>query len=224
MAFWFNDMLYFGKINPMGYTMKINAVLWIALLLFLSGCGSSGQKNAASPTPPPASTQQALILPTVTPACVGEEPTQQDIDRALEFTGDLFAGADWERSYLVMKNRIGVTWMNNSIGAVAYLEALIFPCGYEDQDVDAYFTDETWAVVFENYDRYEILSACRTGNGLRLYEIKADSMGFDYDIRYWAGNDTNNRVLTMMMTFPAGSDPVLGEYATRLFPPLTDCK
>jgi hypothetical protein len=209
----------------MGYAMKTKPALWIALLFFLPACAFFGTKPASPPTPVPAPTQEILIPPTATtPACIDSAPTQADIDRALEFTGNLFASADWERSYTVMDGRVGVTWLSNPLGAVVYLEALIFPCGYEDQDLDAYFIAENWAVIFENYESYEILSSCRTDGGLRLYEIRTESMGFNYDVHYWARNDTDHRVLTVMMTFPEGSDPVSGEYATRLFPPLTDCR
>jgi hypothetical protein len=148
---------------------------------------------------------------------------QADIDRALEYAGALFKSDEWERSYTVMESRVGVTWLNNSIGAVAYLEALIFSCGYEEPDVDAYFSPETWDVIFQYYDDYEIVSECRTSNGLRLYEVDATNSGFEYDIRYWARNDTDNRVITMMMTFPVGTEDLLADYATRLFPPLPDC-
>lgn len=209
----------------MDSAMKIKPALWIALLIFLPACAFFGTGPASTPTPVPAPTREVFTLPTATtPACIDREPTQADIDRALEFTGNLFTSADWERSYTVTDGRVSVTWLNNSLGAVVYLEAIIFPCGYEDQDLDAYFIDENWAVIFENYESYEILSSCRIDSGLRLYEIQAESMGFNYDVRYWARNDTDHRVLTVMMTFPEGSDPVSGEYATRLFPPLTDCR
>jgi hypothetical protein len=207
--------------------MKTKASLWIFVLLFVLACQLPGFRAPAAPTPTPipqiAPTRVVEILPTVTPACISPEPTQADIDRALDYTGALFKSDEWERSYSVMESRVGVTWMNNSIGAVAYLEALIFSCGYEEPDVDAYFSPETWDVIFQYYDDYEIVSECRTDNGLRLYEVDATNAGFEYDIRYWARNDTDNRVITMMMTFPVGTEDLLDDYATRLFPPLPDC-
>jgi hypothetical protein len=205
--------------------MKTKASLWIVVLLFVLACQLPGLRAPATPTPTPqiAPTRVVEILPTVTPACISPEPTQADIDRALAYTGALFKGNEWERSYAVMESRVSVTWLNNSIGAVAYLEALIFSCGYEEPDIDAYFKTDTWNVIFENYDSYEIVSECKTDNGLRLYEVDATNIGFEYDIRYWARNDTDNRVITMMMTFPVGTEDLLADYATRLFPPLPDC-
>lgn len=205
--------------------MKTKASLWIFVLLFVLACQLPGLRAPATPTPTLqiAPTRVIEILPTVTPACISPEPTQADIDRALDYAGALFKSDEWERSYTVMESRVGVTWLNNSLGAVAYLEALIFSCGYEEPDIDAYFSTETWDVIFENYDSYEIVSECRTDNGLRLYEVDATNIGFEYDIRYWARNDTDNRVITMMMTFPVGTEDLLDDYATRLFPPLPEC-
>lgn len=203
--------------------MKIKSALWIVVLLFVMACQLPGMRAPVTPTPQIAPTRVVEIVPTVTPACISPEPTQADIDRALDYTGALFKNDEWERSYTVMESRVGVTWMNNSIGAVAYLEALIFSCGYEEPDIDAYFSPETWDIIFQYYDDYEIVSECRTNNGLRLYEVDATNNGFEYDIRYWARNDTEYRVITMMMTFPVGTEDLLEDYATRLFPPLPDC-
>lgn len=202
--------------------MKTKAALWIVVLVFVMACELPGLRPTATPRALP-TREAAEVLPTVTPACISAEPTQADIDRALDYTGTLFKGNEWERSYTVMESRVGVTWMNNSLGAVAYLEALIFSCGYEEPDIDAYFSPETWDIIFEYYDESEIVSECRTSNGLRLYEVDATNNGFEYDIRYWARNDTDYRLITMMMTFPVGTEDLLADYATRLFPPLPDC-
>lgn len=206
--------------------MKTKAALWIVVLVFVMACELPGLRPAATPTSTPrvVPTREIVeVLPTVTPACISAEPTQVDIDRALDYTGTLFKSDEWERSYTVMESRVGVTWMNNSIGAVAYLEALIFSCGYEEPDIDAYFSPETWDVIFQYYDDYEIVSECRTNNGLRLYEVDATNNGFEYDVLYWGRNDSDYRVITMMMTFPVGAEDLLADYATRLFPPLPDC-
>ncbi|HRQ24885.1 MAG TPA: hypothetical protein PLF42_15770 [Anaerolineales bacterium] len=203
--------------------MKTKTALWIALLFFLLSCAFFGTNPASPSAPQPAQTQEGLILPPATPACIFEEPTQRDIDRALDFTGGLFAGGDWERSHFAADGRVGVTWLNNSIGAVSYLEALIFPCGYEEADLDAYFSSANWDIIFENYQWHEVEAECSARNGLRLYEAYAASDGFDYDIRYWVFNDTDNRVITMMMTFPESAEDLLDDYAASLFPNLPHC-
>jgi hypothetical protein len=202
--------------------MNQKSMAWLAALLLIFACDLPGFRPAES-TQQITPTREIEILPEAAPACISSEPAQRDIDRALQFTGGLFDTPEWERSYTVMSGRVGVTWLNNSVGAVAYLEALIFPCGYEEPDLDQYFNDETWDVIFENYDGHEIVLECETNSGLRLYEVEAANQGFDYDIRYWVRNDTDTRVITMMMTFPVDAEDFLDEYASRLFPALSNC-
>jgi hypothetical protein len=201
--------------------MKYKRLLLSAFVLFTLGCALLSELNPVeteSQEVPTADTQH--LLP---PACISDEPTQQDVDRALDFTGGLFSEGDWERSYFVSDGRVGVTWLNNSIGAVAYLEALIFICGYEEADLDSYFSPANWAVIFEDYDLHEVVSQCTAPSGLRLYEIDAINLGFDYNIRYWARNDGDNRVITVMMTFPESAEDLLDDYAASLFPNLPHC-
>jgi hypothetical protein len=195
--------------------------LAFATVLIASGCVMS---DPIAPAPTFIPTKPAAPLPMLTPVCISTQPTQADIDRALMFTGVTFSTSEWERSYTVSENRVSVSWLNNSLGALAYLEALIFPCGYEEPDVDSYFSDENWKLIFQSYESYTSTSPmCRMDNGLRLYEFKAVSQGFDYDIRYWAKNDTENRVITFMFVVPVGNKSTMDDIASRLFPQLSTC-
>jgi hypothetical protein len=195
--------------------------LALATVLIASSCA---KLNPIAPTPPFIPTKPAMPLAKLTPVCISTQPTQADIDRALMFTGVTFSASEWERSYTVSENRVSVSWLNNSLGALAYLEALIFPCGYEEPDVNNYFSDENWKLIFQSYESYTSTSPmCKTDSGLRLYEFKAVSQGFDYDIRYWAKNDTVNRVITFMFVVPVGNESTMDNIASRLFPQLSTC-
>ena len=189
--------------------------------IFVSSCG---MPSPIMPTSTPRITPVEGPLPTVTPVCVSSEPAQSDIDRALEYTGGLLDTPEWERSYSVAENRVSVTWLNNSLGAVIYLEALIFPCSYEEPDLNEYFSDENWDIIFENYESYEASGGCRTNEGLRLYQFGASDQGVDYRINYWAEHDTDTRVIVVMMTFPVGAENILDDFSSRLFPRLTSCQ
>jgi hypothetical protein len=140
---------------------------------------------------------------------------------ALEYTGDVFD--DWEQTHVVADGKVSVTWQNISGGAVVFLEAILFPCGYEEPDLDHLFNDEYWNTMFAGYDNHELISECTSDIGLRLYEFEAVSQGFEYEIRYWEENDTDHRIITTMMTFPFGSEDVLDEYSIELFPELPNC-
>ncbi len=192
----------------------------VVIVLFLvSACGA---KNTETPVnEPPASTEPAMEL--ATPVCISSEPTDKDVERALTYTEDLFSGEDWQRTYSVADGRVSVTWFSDSLASVAFLEALIFPCTYEEPDLNNFFDDENWQVIFANYESYAPVAECRTDDGLRLYQFTAVEQGFDYDIKYWAENDTDTRVIGMMIVFPVESDTLMDEYSRDLFSDLMSC-
>ena len=213
--------------------MKTKFASWLFILLFLTACSSSAPQVEAEVTPkpqqnPPTATIEVTstveVLPTVTPACISQEPSEADIDQALSFTGQVFEQDDWEQSYTVSEDRVSVSWFSNSLGAVAFMEALIFPCGYEEPDLNNYFNDENWEIVFANYESYELVTECRSdAAGLRLYQFDVDSDGVPYLVNYWVKNDTNNRVISFMMIVPDDSFDLLDEYSYSLFPQLSNC-
>jgi hypothetical protein len=197
-------------------------LLTCAIVFIASGCGMS---DPVLPTPTFILTKPSAPLTTFTPVCISSQPTQADIDRALMFTGATFSAAEWQRSEpAVSENRVSLYWRNNSQNALAYLEASIFNCGYEELDINKYFNDENWKAIFQSYDGYTSTAPmCRTDSGLRLYEFKAVSGGDDYDVRYWVQNDTDNRVISLMFVTPAGNEAMMNDFASRLFPRLSTC-
>ncbi len=148
---------------------KSSLVLVIAFLI--SACGATATEPPSIATVPP----EALA----TPVCISPEPTDADIDRALTYTEDLFSGTDWERTYTVGGGRVSVTWSNGMEAAIAYLEAMIFPCTYEEPDLNNFFNAENWQVIFANYESYQSVAECKTDTGLRLYQFSAVQSGFD---------------------------------------------
>ena len=211
----------------------------IVIFLLISACGQPGPATETSdlpaqlpPSPAPSVVveQPSLIaVPSETPvtlataACISPEPTQEDIDRALIFTGQYFDTPDWQRSYTVSADRVTVSWFSSTLSSVAYLEALIYPCGYEDIDLDNYFIDENWAITFGNYQSFERVSECRNDSGLRLYQFKAVDQDAEYDIHFWAVNDSPTRLLTVMIVLPVASNALMEQYSYSLFPQLTSC-
>jgi hypothetical protein len=195
----------------------------LVVILLLSACGTPSVVTPTATPPPTVVPPTARVLPTVTPVCVSTEPTQDDIDSALAYTGDLFSEPDWQSSYSVSEGRVAVTWNSDTLGGAAYLEALIFPCGYEEPDLNNYFNDGYWRAIFDNYESYELVSECKADSGVRLYQFKTVSQGFDYDVKYWAENDTDSLVMALMLAFPVESNSLMDEYSADLFPELSNC-
>lgn len=196
----------------------------ILFAIVLSACGTP-------PAPPPVSTVFPSKTPsitqtplaTVTAVCIPPGPSEVDEEAALDYTGDVFDPSEWERSHVLGEEGVFVTWQNIPQSAVVFLETIIFPCGYEEPDLNRFLDEEHWDVLFANYESYEMIDKCRSDHGLRLYEFAAVSQGFDYNISYWSENDTNERIITTMLTFPFGSEELMDEYSIELFPELPNC-
>jgi len=209
--------------------MNKQLFLFLVIAVIISSCGKpvAATQNSA---PPPTSTPKILPtdtpdtpLPTVTPVCISSEPTQADIDRALGYTAETLSVSEWQQSYSVAEDRVAVTWQNSPLGAVVYLEAIIFPCSYEEPDLNQYFSDETWKGIFANYESYELVDECKRTDGLRLYEFKTVNQGYEYEIRYWVESDTDTRVISTMIVFPLETKLLLDEYSSMLFPGYSTC-
>ena len=200
--------------------MKKPLIAFIIVFL-ISACGAPATEAPIIATVPPLA---LAPIEQATPVCISQEPTNVDIDRALTYTEELFSGLEWERSYTVGGGRVSVTWANAADAAIAYSEALIFPCSYEEPDLNNFFNAENWQIVFANYESYQSIAECRTNDGLRLYQFSAIEQGFNYSINYWVENDTETRVMDMMIVFPAESTALMDEYSAKLFPELTSCK
>ncbi|MBI5943740.1 MAG: hypothetical protein HY864_05175 [Chloroflexi bacterium] len=198
--------------------MKIKISIFLAAAVFLSSCEIPG---AVLSTPILPKAAAAAGIPS---GCISPEPVQGDIDRALGFTDDIFSGSDWVRSYTVESSRVFVTFAADPLSALAFVEALIFPCGYAAADLDAFFNAENWQVIFENYESYEAASECKSGESLRLYQFDAVDEGYEYKINYWALSDTDTRVMGLMTVFLAESKSLMDEYSSVLFPELASCK
>ncbi len=207
--------------------MKTKFFAIFSIIFIISACGKAPTPTAAPantvipPSLVPAATETPL--PTVTPACISSEPTQADIDRATSFAGTTLPSSEWQQTYDASNGRVSVFWENATQSAVIFLETVIFPCGYEEPDLNNYFTEENWKAVFQNYETFESQGECRSETGVRLYLFKAVSQGYEYSVNYWAVNDTDNRVITLMMTFPSSSAALMSEYSAALFPVLPNC-
>lgn len=209
--------------------MKKQIFILLIAAVILSSCGKPpAPPPTSTPLPPPTITSTPRVvatntpLPTVTPVCISSEPTQQDIDRARSYTGDTF-DSDWDQSEAALEGAYSVTWQNIVQGAVAYLEARIKPCGYEEPDLNRDFSDTNWSAIFANYESYESIAECKLNSGIRLYQFKTYNLGFEYKINYWVQSDTDNRIIVTMIVFPAESQSLLDEYSIRLFPNLPNC-
>lgn len=154
--------------------------------------------------------------------CGPIEPTEEDVRFLLTIGQDLFSKPEWVKSYTVEPYKVSLTRQNNAQSAIAYGEYLIYTCGYGQANLDEYFSDANFAIVFANYDSYTQTNFCEEGS-LALYEYDLVFEGAPYLSRYWVKQQSDTRLLVLMLVFPENNRALLDSYATRLFPDLSSC-
>jgi hypothetical protein len=150
------------------------------------------------------------------------EPTDSDVEYALSFGRQAFTSTDWVKIYTVEPYKISLTRKNDALGGIAYLEYLIYNCGYTQTDLDNYFSDEGFDIIFVDYESHALANFCEE-KSLALYEYNLVDSGIPYSARYWVKQATETRLLVMMLVFPSETPDVLDEYSRKIIPELTAC-
>jgi hypothetical protein len=151
------------------------------------------------------------------------EPTNSDLEFALSFGKGAFTSVDWLKSYTVEPYKISLTRSNDVLGGVAYLEYLIFNCGYSQADLDGYFNDQNFSIIFGGYESHALTKFCETED-LSLYEYDLVEAGVEFQARYWVEQASDTRLLVMMLVFPKATPVVLAEYSQKIYPKFTACE
>jgi hypothetical protein len=152
------------------------------------------------------------------------DPTEEDVKKALAYTGDIFQTGDWKRVYTVGDQRVAITWDHKTLNGLAYMEYLVWDCGYTQADLESYFSQTNFKDVFFNaYQNPVELKHCTTADGLSLYEYSATFKDEPYSIRYWSKLESPTRILTLMTSFPTKDKAVQDKLANQLFPKLVAC-
>ncbi len=151
------------------------------------------------------------------------EPTDEDVQYILSLGKDNFTSADWVKSYTVEPYKVTVSRSNEVEAAIAYTEYLIYTCGYGQSEMDSYFNDEGFNIIFEGYESHSMAQFCEKKE-LALYKFDLVNEGEEYIANYWVKQATDTRVLVMMLVFPKSSAAQLEEYSKNIFPELTACK
>lgn len=188
---------------------------FLARTLILAAVLAIGSLAACAPTAAPATN-----VPT--DDCGPIEPTDKDVQFTLSFGRDLFSTAQWVKSYTVEPYKISISRHNDTEGSVAYLEYLMYNCGYGQKELSDYFNDQSFNIVFGSYDSHTLANFCEI-KSLSLYEYDLVSKGQNYFARYWVKQASDTRVLVMMLVYPTDSQGTLDRYSKQLFPQLSAC-
>lgn len=190
--------------RPLFWTLALVAVLLAGVL---SACDMPSK--TAQPTGP-------------SDQCGPYEPTDADVQKVLQFGANAFTSNDWVKNYTVDPYKMTLTRRNDVLQSIAYSEYLIFTCGYTQDDLNKYFNDEGFNIVFTDYESHTMTRFCEQ-SGLTLYEYDLVDEGNNFKARYWVKQDDEKHILVYMLVFPQGNPGALDDYSQQLFPTLTTC-
>jgi hypothetical protein len=195
--------------------MKKTKLLFVSFTLVVLACNAMTQPLFPTATPTAADI-------TVDPNCPNPQPSQDYIDAALQHNQEYFSSPGWKNSYTVMESRVSVTWKNDDLSAVANVDHVIF-CDATSARLDEYYTPDVLAIIFQNYESHEIQKDCRSGD-TRLYELKVQSQGFDYNARFWVEIVDGDHTRETLLVFPVDDTIDLDLYSKKIMPELSICE
>ncbi len=169
---------------------------------------------------------QTASPPTISPDCEQDfNPTEADLDYVLSFPGRTFATGDWKRSFTVNPSRTTATWLSDGRSGVAYIDYLVYGCGYTPEDLaQSYSEDNFRSVIFADYSALQQVAKCESPDGLlTLYQFAGQFDGSDYSIDFWVLLRGDTRILNLTLALPTASKAQLDELAASLFPQLSSC-
>jgi hypothetical protein len=169
---------------------------------------------------------QAAAPPQISPDCeVDVNPTEADLDYILSFPGRTFEAGDWERSFTANPSRASVTWLSEELSAVAYIDYLIYGCGYTSEELAEYHSEENFrSILFADYAGFRQVAKCESPQEhLTLYQFTGQFDGTDYSIDFWVLGHGETRVLDFTLALPAAAQDQRETFAASLFPQLPSC-
>jgi len=182
-------------------------LLAVSLIILPAACSSTEPQQEEGPTD----------------SCGLVEPTDAEVQHALSYGKAAFTPKDWIKRYAVEPYKVSVTRKNDAEGAVAYTEYLIFNCGYGQAEMNDYFNDEGFDIIFNDYESHTLAGFCKE-KSLALYEFDLVEEGSPYIARYWVYQEDDHHILVMMLVFPQTSLAKLDQFSQKIFPELSICK
>lgn len=195
-----------GKLTPRPFFWTL-ALLALLLAGILSACEIPA--TTAQPTGP-------------TDECGPYEPTDADVQKVLKFGGDAFSSADWVKNYSVDPYKVALTRRNDLLQSIAYSEYLIFTCGFTQNDLNGYFNDEGFNIIFADYESHTLANFCEE-KGLALYEYDLMDEGGSFKARYWVKQEDDIHIFVYMLVFPETNPTAMNEYSEKIYPNLASC-
>ena len=180
-------------------------IFTIAIAFFIGACGAQSPDKA-----------------DLSVSCTSLQPTQGDVQYALDFGKELFTDVNWQRSYTVQELQATVSWTHRSMSALADVTVYMFCDDNGTDDITGFYNEQSLQVMFQGYDQSRLAASCAKDK-LLLYQLEALKDGQTYNIRLWAEPLNKSRMLSVVVTFPAAENALLQQYGQEFFPELPEC-
>lgn len=155
--------------------------------------------------------------------CEARGSSLSDALRAQTFAPGVFQRPTWTESFSSAPDRITKTWLSSELSAVTYLEYLVYNCGYEESDIDSYYSDDNFEnAIFNNYEDVRKVAECNR-DSLYHFEFTGNFKNTTYLMYYWMQQEGSGRILNLMMAFPQSQKEELQQYASRVYSSLPSC-
>jgi hypothetical protein len=179
--------------------------VFVVLVLLLSACGAKSVDKS-----------------DLSSSCESLQPTENDVQYALNYGKGLFTDANWIRSYTVKELQAGVSWTHRTMSALADVTVFMFCDETGTENISWFYSDEALQTMFEGYDEAKLVASCDK-DSLLLYELETVKESQTYNIRLWAEPLNKSRLLSVLLTFPKEESALLDKYSQEFFPQLTSC-
>ena len=183
----------------------MNKTYIFVLALLLTACGA-----------------QSVDKSDLSSSCESLQPTESDVQYALNYGKDLFTNANWMRSYTVKELEAAVSWTHRTRPALADVTVFLFCDETGTENISWFYSDESLQIMFQDYDEARLVKSCNSGD-LLLYELEAVEENQTYDIHLWAEPLNRSRLLSVLLTFPKEESDMLNKYGQEFFPQLVSC-
>jgi hypothetical protein len=158
--------------------------------------------------------------------CRGAPTLIEDFETLIELDEELMDDEDWEFTLEFEENEFVVTanWLPDELetSAIIIVDILQYDCGYEDADLEDYYSEDNFEIILEVYEDYELVDECEQ-DGIILYEYDLVYEGEDYVSRFWINPVSDTRVQDVHITFVADDDDLLDDYSELFFPDFPEC-
>ena len=180
-------------------------ILIFAIALFIGACGAQSPDKG-----------------DLSVSCASLQPSQGDVQYALDFGKELFTDINWQRTYMVQELQATVSWTHRTISALADVTVYMFCDDTGTDDITWFYNDQSLQVMFQGYEESRLVASCGKDK-LLLYELEALKDGQIYNIHLWAEPLNKSRLLSVVVTFPQQETALLDQYGQEFFPQLPSC-